>query len=565
MKKLLAMLMTLLMLQAPVMALAEGFNDLDEMIGGADIGTSILVIEDKKSVPSAESRLSHVLSIRELKGFQTGDASTDAAINDLLTALGLAFYQQGEEGGMALQLSGKDVLTLGGAVSGNDIYLNSNLLGGTVVVGAEEIEPLIGKLLDLFVQMEAITAREAEEIKEILAEVFAGMDESLSQATNEMDSLLGQLESMNFANLEKAAAIIQENMAFVEAPALPKMCDAAAGGIELRLNNEEFVEIVIACLDFVADNPILQEVLASNGTYYTEEEIQAMWAFYQNSKVYESEEAFRDRHPTFAGALKEARDSMVGAKVLDGDFVIGLYMNDAGVPVYGMMILPMYDGYETSVLEIVYTRQTVAQGVSHVLRVTVDGESVILDTLVTDKETVSTLFAANGEKSLDIVIPNMDGDKFQATLNVYENGKYVSNPGEKIFTALLEGEWESSNARAYFSGKLTMTNYVNSAYSETMVFTVLADYAMNGEGFSGATDVGFEFEGVGFTIRLASATGEAEASIVSGDAVRPAVMDDAAFQNWFVGVVNNLSVVAATALTALPESVLMLVLSSGMF
>lgn len=557
MKKLLAMLLSL-MLMLPVLAQAElvdGLADLDELIGGADKPTEIVVLPEMP-----EGRIDHVLSIKELRGFSTGDPTMDAAMKDLFEALGLRFSLQGAEGDMALVISGKDVLTVGGTVSGEEIYLSSNLLGGVVAVGMDEIEPLIGKFLDMFVAMEAISARDAQEIKAMVKEVFAGMDASMGQAADEMEDILQQVMAMDFSALEKAGNVIMDNMAFVEAPSLPKMCDPASGGIELRLDNDEFLQIVLACLDFVEANPILKEYMSASGEFYTEEEIQEMWEYYKTSKVYESEQHFRDRHPTVDVVLRQARENLQGAKLLDGEFIIGLYMNDMGEPVYGLIVLPMDEGDTTSMLEVVYTRQTVAQGVSHVLRFTADGKSVILDTLVTEKETVSTLYAANGEKSLDIVIPRLDGNKFQATLSVYENGKYVNNKGEKIFTALLEGEWDFSNARAYFSGKLTMTN----ADKENMVFTVVADYAFNGEDVTGATEVGFDVDGMGLTIRLDSVTGEAKPSIVAGDVTRPAAMNDTEFQTWFVGLINNVSVTLTTMLTALPESVLMLVLSSGM-
>ncbi len=569
MKKLLAMLLALMMFQLPMASLAEDFDDLGETIGGADLETGIVVTDEAGTPASlngdalaAGRRINTVLSIKELKGLEVGDASIDAAINDLIDALGLAFFQQGDEGGLALQLSGQDVVTLGGAVSGEDFYLNSNLLGGTVVVSVPEIEPLIGRFLDMFVAMEAMSAREAEELKDILEEVFDEMEASVGTSMESMMALQ-DLASLNFSSLEKVLTIVMENLEYVEAPVLPKMCDVAAGGIAMSISNDEFVDILRACLDFVNDNPVLKEYMTATGEFYTEAEVQEMWDFYKDSKLYETEEAFRARHMTVDAALKEARESLNDAKLLDGEFTFGLYMNDEGEPVYGVMNLPMYDGRQTDVLEIVYTRQTVAAGVAYVCNFTVDGETVTIDALETEANTVINFIATNGMKTLDIVITNVGENALKAEINAYE-GNRNKETNDKVFSALLEGEWEATDARNYLAGKLTLTNFDRYAGEETIVFAVNSDYAIDGVDFSGATDLSFDYEGVGLTLQVASATADAQESIMAGDVIRPAELDDDAFQTWFVGLVNGVTMVLTNALTALPESVLMLVISSGM-
>ena len=53
-------------------------------------------------------------------------------------------------------------------------------------------------------------------------------------------------------------------------------------------------------------------------------------------------------------------------------------------------------------------------------------------------------------------------------------------------------------------------------------------------------------------------------SIMSGNVVRPAELDEAAFLNWFVGAANSVTSWAGNLLMALPESLLSLILSMGM-
>jgi len=67
-----------------------------------------------------------------------------------------------------------------------------------------------------------------------------------------------------------------------------------------------------------------------------------------------------------------------------------------------------------------------------------------------------------------------------------------------------------------------------------------------------------ETELFGLTVEVSAA--EAEASIVTDDAIRLATISDEDFQAWFVNVVNGLQSWLMTAAEALPASVLMLLM-----
>lgn len=560
MKKMLALLLALMMLHLPVLSLAESFDNLDDMIGGSDL----MLEETPTEAPVAarqegERRINTVISIKELTGVQTGDDTVDAAIQDLLDALSIRFSQQGCEGEMAVVLSGQEVLTLGGAVDGNDVYLSSNLLGGSIAASTEEIIPLVNRFLDVFVQMELMTAREAEEMKSVIEMAQEEMQASVNAS---MDYVM-QLQNLDFSAFEKVLPMIMGSVQMVETPVVPKMCDAADSGMTVTLNNEQFVEILRACIQFVMDNPVIKQYMEATGEFYTEEEIQDMWAFYKESGLYETEEHFRARHTTVDMALQNALEMLEGAQWLGGDLTIALYVSNEGYPVYATFVLPMYNGEQTETLEIVYTRQTVAQGVAYTCNISVDGETVTIDALATDARTTINVIAANGMKTMDMIITNAGENALKAELNGYE-GNRNKDTNDKLFTMLLDGQWECTDARKCFVGTLSFNTWNGNAVEEEMNFAVNSDYAVDGEDFSGATEFSFQVEGVGMTIRAATETTAPQASIMEGNVTRLAELDDTELQSWISGVMEGLNTVLGTAIIALPESVLMLVLSSGM-
>ena len=526
MKKLLAVLLALMMF-VPVLSMAEDLDDLGALeslgvIGGADGPTSISVTTAVHSdanlaeaALAAGRRIDTVMTLSTLNGVQTGDPTIDNAIADLLDALALRFSQQGDEGDFALMLSGQDVLNFGAAISGEDCYINSNLLGGTIVVAGDEVESLLGRLMDMFVLMGAMTDSDAAEIKAILAEAMASFEQSMATLpTAEVELNLTALENM-FTDLAAKVTV-------VENPVVPKMCDPAVSGVQLTLNNEEFLDIVRAFLLFVQDNPTIKASFEASGEI------------------------------TVANALA----SLNGVKALNGEMTFALYLGEEDLPVYAVLNMPLAEGEETILLEATYTRQTVSAGVAHVVNMTVAGETVTFDALASDGQFSGSLYAVDGVKALDLTIKTNPENTLDAAVNFYD--------GENVMLALaLEGECEFTDVREYFAGVLTITPYEN-GQAMPMTFRLVSDYAIDGVDFTGVGGFSFEGFGVEVGLQLASQTGDPQESIMAGQVTRPAELDDAAFQNWFVSLINNLSVTLTTALTALPESVLALLVSMGL-
>lgn len=519
MKKLIALMLALMMCM-PVLACAEY-----AVIGGVDGPTSLFVTgmtaeEDDLAAAAlaAGRRIDTVLTLAPLSGVQTGEPMIDNAIADFVDALALRFSQQGDEADFAVSLSGTDVLNIGGMVNGKDCYINSNLLGGTIVVNASEVEPLLGRVLDMFVLMETMTAEDAAQIKAILAETMASLEQSMATAMSPA------LEDMNLAALEKAFAYALERVKPVENPVVPRMCDAAVSGVQITLNNEEMTQVVKYILQFMLDNPVLLAYMSTEGEITAADVQQAMSEIDQET-------------------------------LLNGDMVVAAYTDEQDQLVYAVMNMPLADGNETQVVEAVYTRQTVAAGVAYVVNITADGETITFDALAGAESTVVNLIDPEGNKLMDLTILNGAENTLDMAVNLYEDQAM-------ILSAKLTGECENTDVREYLAGVLNLTIYED-GQGIPMAIKLVSDYAIDGVDFNGVAGVSFEGLGLGFGLQMASQTTDAKESIMAGNVTRPAELDEASFQQWFVDVVNGVMLTLSNAMSALPESVLALLVMPG--
>ena len=121
MKKLLAVLLSIMMLAMPLTSMAE-----NSVWDNAARQETTITIHDLNA---------------DLVAALGGDDTTMAAINDLLAALSLTGYQQGDEAGFDLNLSGKSVLGMASLTTAAEenqlMYVSSTLLGG---VTAEQLK-----------------------------------------------------------------------------------------------------------------------------------------------------------------------------------------------------------------------------------------------------------------------------------------------------------------------------------------------------------------------------------------------------------------------------------------
>ena len=576
MKKLLSLILALMMFALPCLAESD-------TIGGADDLTSLFLTNDafnwgniQQEALDAGRQVTVTLTVPELSGIATGDAATDAAIVDLVKALGLRVTTQGEEYDMGLSLNGKDVLSMGLATAGEDAYIKSNLIGGTIVLSMAEVEPIISRLLDMMVLMGAFTAEDAAEMKSQVTMMMDTFKASLEQGLNaQLD--MDDLAEMDFSAVEEAAKAIRVEE--VTEIIVPRMCDMATTGICVTIDNEAFVGLVKAVLECIKVNPMLMDYFAVSGGYPTEESRAADWAatgeLYKMFGWYESEEEYIAANPTAEEAIAMVLEQLEGAKLLDGDFVTSLFFNDTEELVYLTSVLPMFTEtaalYETEdaevvngtteMLNVVYTRQTVAQGVSHVCNINVDGEGITIDMLAQEKAwTINLGELSTMETLLTIHAVEEDG-VIKGDYTTYAEGPMGTF---SFYHVVDDAQFKTDMAFTMELGEEYLTAHPTEEAFH-LAIDYVCDYARNGVDFTGKETVTVGFNDVKVVLVGDIATSDPAESIMAGTVVRPAALDDAAFANWFVSAYNSLNSFLANLIMSLPESVLTLLIQTGMF
>ena len=587
MKKLLSLILALMLLTLPAIAMAE---DSVGLIGGADGPTQIVVANSTvkprfANAIEAGRRVNQTITLTELTGVETGDAMTDAAIADLVKALGFNFSAQGDEAMLTMSLSDKEVANFGHALSGENVYLSSNMLGGTVVVGLTEIEGLANRILDAMVTMGAIGEEEAAMLRESLTAFKSELDAAMQE--EKLEDLA--IDAMDFSALEAILPMLMGKITQAENIIVPRMCDPAVSGLQLVLTNENIHAVLKQSFQFMLDNPMLLESLAESTGAPTEAQLEAQWEtagqLYMTFGIYESKEAFMASQETVESNLREGMNELASVKILGGDVVVNVYLDEQDQPVYITGTMPILtedtltanpETMITTTVNLTYTRQTVPQGVAHVCNISVEDVTVTIDALVGEGSTVVNVTAAEPEcepaKLFELSIKEAASEINPGVTCIDVDAVLYDGADTAAAAVSYDGEYEYTDAREYCKGKLVLTAYeevyTDAAEWHTFEHDIVLDFSTDTV-FSGVdytTDASFTVEagGVRFGMKLVEETTDPQPSIMTGNVVRPAELNDADFSNWFTGVINAFNAWLAGALQSLPESVLMLMIYSGM-
>lgn len=577
MKKLLSMLLALTML-LPLLASAEGTIGV---IGGADGPTAIYAAHGGVRLPgmlgeaavAAGRRVVSTVKFTELSGVPMETEEEAQVLNDILNALTVVQTQQGDEGGVTVQLSGKDVLTLGVALSGKDTYISSDLLGGTIVVAEDEVEGLVSSLLTVLVNMGLLTEEDLELNVESITEMTM-MLEGYQAYLGQLMALLEQADTFDYTALMNMVDLIAANVEVIESPAVPRACDPAATGVKVSVNNEQMQQIMLGYCQFLQDNPALKDALGTMIGFPTEEEIAEMWEadkeLYQAYGLYATEEEFRADMMTMDDYMAELAAMAGTQKVIEGEYVITVYTDEQGLPVYMALDLPIYaedvvyeDGAEPQTvgyvvpISLIYTRQTLADAVDHVCNISVDGETLSINVVTADNSMSLTMdiISSDGSiaKLMDVVVHTQPGAD-ENTPDAMTAEMYLMYDGEvPQATLLLEGECLFTDVRSYLSGKLSIAV---AELGEVGTLTMSSDTAIDGVDFTGKCIVTMESQAVGMRMAVEAdyLTTDPVESIMAGQVVRPAELDENAFSQWITGIQTNFYTWMANAMGALPES-----------
>lgn len=593
MKKLLSLFLALTMM-LPLLAFAEGDPTVG-VIGGADGPMDLFVggpklpsVLTSEAIAAGRQVVSNV-KVTELSGFGIEGEDVEKIVADILDALTLQVTQQGDEGSLNVLLGDKNVLNLGVALSGQDLYLSSQLLGGTIVVNMEEIEPLLTRVLQTLVNMGAMTEEDAQSIIDQIGMVQQALATAMEQPA-QMMNLMAELENINFTALEPIIALIQSKMTVLETPTVPRMCDPAAMAVQARFTNEDVVQASMAFCQFLLDNPALKDLVGQMIGVPTEAAIAQTWALYGEVLAASgmTEEDFRAQMPTVDAVLAEAMEQLKTQKIIDGEYVLTVCMDEVGMPVYIAAEVPYVVTEEVPVeteevpatteetdaaavtetvvnIAVTYTRQTLAEGVQHTCNITVDGDTLSFTLLTKEDSFTLTMDEideyGNVEKLMDLIAQVKPAaaentpDALTAEMNLYDGGETA------MMKLALNAECIFTDVRTYLAGKLTITQPGATDY---MALAVNSDYAINGVDFTGKTsvtlDVDLEGEKAHMVLVEDDFTADPVDSIMAGQVIRPAELDDATFSQWFANVVLGLNTWQAEALSALPDSVKVLLI-----
>lgn len=511
MKKIVAMLLALVMMALPFAGLAE--LDLKGMLNEVKADFKDAAGKNyQQNALEAGRRVTANVTLDWLPESLTGEAAVDQVINDIVDNLGMSWYEQNDEVYFSLgmkQESGEmaDLITFGGAVKGEELFLSSNLLGGTFALTADEALPLLERLMDMLAMIGMIEESDLEQAKAMLPEMLPAISDyselmGSAMALNKLDVL-----SLNYNAIKKAVKPIVARMETADVLVQPKNCDAAVSAVTLDITGEDAIALLKAMVQFIEDNAVLRD-------YYDQ-----YFAYMISMEPSMAEELGAD---SFSGMM----DKMIAElEKTDMEGTMHLYMGlDAqGRPVSAELTVP---GEEVAV---VYTRLTQNNGVAHCVVFDMDDVDMTIDVLDAGKTAVvNVAMAEDGETIMNVKVDVTD------------------RSAENLIAFDMTMVMDINDEEMPMSIKLALSDDVN----------------INGVDYDEKMDMIFSVNDVDFLAAHAVIqSAEPGASITDGEVVRPAQLSEADFANWFVGVYNSLFSWVSGVIMKLPVSVQNLLMS----
>lgn len=246
MKKLLAVLLSIMMLAMPLTSMAE-----NSVWDNAARQETTITIHDLNA---------------DLVAALGGDDTAMAAINDLLAALSLTGYQQGDEAGFDLNLSGKSVLGMASLTTAAEenqlMYVSSALLGGVIAVNSKDVEAIKEKALRATMKMSGQSDEEIDKAIEESKEQLSGNAEytALMEAAANLSSMTEEqlMEELTQADTTAFMTMMNEILSgeeMAEVTEQPGDCDAAKSYVKVTVPPEKIVEMTKALLEMIHSVP----------------------------------------------------------------------------------------------------------------------------------------------------------------------------------------------------------------------------------------------------------------------------------------------------------------------
>lgn len=438
------------------------------------------------------------------------DDASQSIVKDVVDAISFTSFSQENQGDFALQLSGNDVLTLSTATQGEDTYLFSNLLGGTIAYNEAESAVLLDHLMQLAVAAEMMTQSDVEQTRAAIQEALAQAESTTTTSDVNMDT----------DALVKWAEGFASRITTEEATQQPKNSDPAAKVLTFTLTGEDLTEVYTILFDSLKDNEAFISGLSSanvtlEGQPMTTEELVALL-------------------PDIAKVAGDA---------VEGDVPVTVYVDAEDKPVYGTASITMKLENEgqtaTITMDMDYTRLTVAEGETHSFNIVAqdpekDGISLSATVLDNDKLTIVS-----------------------GSIGAIEDG--VTTPALGL-DLRLEKEYGDTESELGMEAVLTI---VSEGEEITLGLDMEAETKVIGEDvtYEGVVDLKLLGEKL-LSLKLTGTTCEAAPSIVTADAVRPGQMSEEEFSTYATEtIIPALQNALVTLVQSLPASVLSLMMS----
>lgn len=514
MKKLIALLMAMLMLAMPSLSLADS-DDLVQMAMNAGRRAETTITLDLSSLPL--------------------DASVQGLVNDVASALKLIAFGQEGEYGLAVNLSGRDIFRIAGAVENDALYLESNMLGkAPIAVKEADIVPLINRFIDLLVLMDAISQADAAQLKEMIEQGIGMAQSELSSMNMEFDWTETDVTAFLTALENMLASTTVEPVTMQ-----PRNCDPASEKARLTVTGEDMRNLWSGLSTIVTSTPdlvnMMEQALATTGMTL-DELLDEMTAMLNELTAMIPDGLILDLYVNEAGelvcmtALLEFAETSVSTSSSANNVVFGKIGQAAAVS--APQNTELVKGEVFAAMGAQYNRLTVNEGIAHTLTMEVDADdelaSITLDVLQSDSGAVCNLgMAMNGETLMSIA---------------------------------LSADVSETETAAQETVSVEMT--VNAGY-EDYTFGVIYDAKgeRNGVDVQQNKTIQLLFNGMKMvSVHADTETMQASAGIDTDAALRLATISNEEFQAWFVEVVNGLQLWMVNVLQALPASVLKLVL-----
>lgn len=547
MKKLFSLLLAVMMLAMPVLGSAETmfsamyapFMELRPGDFGILTDVDFNYYKLYNDALEAGREIQSEVSIGKINEAILGDEETATAVNDLLSALEIKASMQANELSVNIGMSGNELLTIGYAQDGTDAYLSSNLLGGTVVIGEDELIPVIERILDVLVMMEAIPEDEAAEVKAQLPQMLDMIVGELANVYQMPD--LSAFENLDITPINEALAPIIAKAETVTDFEQPADCDAATSMVTVNVTGEDAASVLKSLLLTLKANPALMNAVAELMGYGENSSNMQMYRmFYGESFTFES--------MVIDPAIESMDEEFEGA----GAVLLTLWLDAAGEVVK----LTAANAAESEAAETAAEETPVVvelEGLPEDAMVIglddwqtvleTENEPIITYTRVTDGAPIHTVTFCMEDDRITMQAAG-SGNAFGFDMNVTEDGESIM-----ALSMMMAVEQQADQ----YSALLTMGM---EADGESFVLSGVTNVKMDGVDFEVVSNFAMLYNGdVLFEMTETSKTVDPTATIVSEDAVRLATIEDEEFANWFVRMLVTAQMWGNSLPEKLPASV----------